>query len=75
MTGQQQAVALVGILSFAHGWCMLTISMAPFFAGLGLYCHAPGGVAAPSGVTYLSPSPAGLGGVFRRALQEEQGRL
>src|SRR5262249_40069185 len=41
------AVALGGILSFAHGGGMLRISMAPLFSGLGVYCHAPGGVSAP----------------------------
>ena len=62
-----RAVALRGILSFAKGYSMLSRSMAPLFAGLGLYCHAPGGVAAPPGAPFVSPSCAGLCGVRRRA--------
>ena len=69
------AVALGGPLSFTNRYSMLSRGMAPLFAGLGLYCHAPGGVTAPPGVTSLSPSREGLRGVFRRARQEEQGRL
>ena len=41
---------------------MLGIGMAPLFAGLGLCYHTPGGVAAPPGVTSLSPSREGLRG-------------
>jgi len=54
------AVALGGTLSFVNRYSMLSKGMAPLFAGLGLYCHAPGGVTAPPGVTSLSPSREGL---------------
>ena len=69
------AVALGGTLSFVNRYSMLSRGMVPLFAGLGLYCHAPGGVAAPPGVTSLSPSREGDNDVCRRARQEEQGRL
>src|SRR6266851_2280566 len=44
-------------------------------AGLGLYCHAPGGVGAPPGVTSVSSSRAGLRGGCRRTRQEIHGWL
>jgi len=66
---------LVGVLSFADGCSMLGIGMAPLFAGLGLCYQAPGGVAAPPGVTSLSPAREGLRRVYRRARQGKQRRL
>src|SRR5262249_31964388 len=72
---RRSAVASEGILSFTDGCSMISTAMTPLFAGLGLGSYAPGGVAAPPGVTSLSLSCVGLRGVCRRAPQDGQGRL